>query len=267
MGLAFNRTLWSRQPDYLVKGRSDSIASGLVASLLPRSGTWVDTISGQVGISINTPTNSITQAGRKVDYLSGNSEYTQFTTSFGNNFASLCNGDITLVALLQASSTGGFVMGFASSSDDNPLYYMESANQIRVLIRSNNSANVQFSAGPTITDGNPHVLVIRKTGTTIDTFVDGEFAGTSSAGFDNWNSVDQFSIGNLWRTSPILNWTGGVYGVSMWNRALDPFEIKSIANNFWQIYQPFNQYIPVGASSPPSVSIPVIMNSYRQRRV
>lgn len=248
MGFALNRTLWNKQPDYLVKGRSDQIASGLVASFLPRSGTWAETITGQVGISINTPTNSIAKDGRKVDYLSGNSEYTQFTTAFANEFSALCNGDITLVTLLQTPGAGGFIMGFGSSSDDNPLYYIQSAAQLRMLVRSNNSAAVQFSAGPTITDGVPHVLVLRKKGTTIDTFVDGVFAGTGSAGFDNWNSVDQFSIGNLWRTSPASHWTGGVYGVSIWNRSLDAFEIKSLANNFWQIYRPTIHYIPAGVA-------------------
>lgn len=221
---------------------TNGIGRNLEAALLPIGNTWIDLVSGEKGIPINAPANSVGLRGRKIDYDLTSSQYTQFT-NFKSPFADICNGDITIAMLVQTTSTAGWLGGFAASSDSTPCVSIQGDPKARTLTRSagGNDFAVQFSSGPDIDDGLPHLIVLQKHGNnTVDVYTDGIFGGTASptTPFDNWNIVDQFSLGNFWRTTPGSYWTGSIYGAAIWSRKIAPSEILSLSINFWQIYQP-----------------------------
>lgn len=258
-------------PSLNVKVVTGGIGRNLEAAMLPMGNNWIDLKSGQMGIPINTPTNSVGRSGRQVDYTSGNSEYTQFTTQFISPFEDICNGDVSIAIVFQTVGTSGFWAGFGS--DDNSteiIYFQQSGSVAGTLTRSANSVAAQFSAGPTINDGLPHLILLQKSGNAVDLYVDGNFAGTdTSSGFSNWNMINQFAIGGLWRTSVSNFFTGGVFGCSIWSRMLTAPEIKSLSLNFWQIYEPQTPvtYFTSNGGVPPSSSIPVIMNHLRNQGI
>jgi len=218
----------------VVNADFSGLGKGLDAILLPVGNTFIDVVSGNIGVPVNSPTNSIGGRGRKVDY-NGSDEATQFTGSFKSPFADICNGDLTISWVFQTTSSSGFATGFGSSASDTPVVYFQGGATGTAFVRSQNNSGNQFSGGVTINDGLPHIFTIVKYGATVDIYIDGIFAATNDVTPSNWDLVNQFTLGALGRVgSPDNHWTGSIFGVAIWRRKLSASEIFKSNSDFWR---------------------------------
>jgi hypothetical protein len=108
-------------------------------------------------------------------------------------------------------------------------------NQFRIL--TNNGAAPNYSASFTVPDtAVPYKIVFTRKDGVLKTYVDGKWVGTSSGIGSGWGS----STGSAGRFIISYLYSGDIYQVATWNRALSDSEIYDYCQRPWQLFVPSN---------------------------
>jgi hypothetical protein len=156
-------------------------------------------------------------------------------------------------------------------SENWHFFIQDSAGQIQYRVGGTANTLVTGGLDASWFDGKVHTIGLSVGESSSILYKDGIQEGSAGANGVSLETSINLGIGNRWAGYPTPAFgmdNGNIYAVFLFNRSLSEAEQKSLHFNPYQILKPSipaSYFIPSGVA--PSFTIPVIMNSYRQRRV
>ena len=230
-----------------------------------RGGNRIDDAMGDVASSVGTITNTLSRHGAGISPALNS--YLSFPAAPSLNIL----GDITCLAIFSpsavASDTSIVSNAFSNGGTYTPFDFGQNSAKLKLGRAGYNAGNYYrvWAAGTsTLTAGGLYTAVVTQTGgmaTAPVFYVDGKKDTAASTsiygGTGAGNAQAQFKpvlIGN--RDDLATGFSGGIYLVMVWARALSESEAISISANPWQVFAPVQRiWVPVAAGGDASVTL------------
>lgn len=227
--------------------------------LVWRGGNRIDDTMGEVASTVGTITNTLSRHG--VGISPALNSYLSFPTAPSLDIL----GDITCLAIFSpsavASDTSIVSNAFSNGGTYTPFDFGQNSAKLKLGRAGYNAGNYYrvWAAGTsTLTAGGLYTAVVTQTGgmaTAPVFYVDGKkdtaastsiYGGTGAG--DAQTQFKPVLIGN--RDDLATDFSGGIYLVMVWARALSESEAISISANPWQIFAKERIWVPVAAGGP-----------------
>jgi hypothetical protein len=225
---------WTRQPQTVVKGRTDGIGAGLVAY-----GTGAVDNDWE---AVNGPTRTVGQNGIGRTFVSASSQYVKRNL--------VLSQPLTVFALVKLATLNAN-QGYVSIGGSDQRHLLYSSNTATWFFSGSGGTYGQ-AAGGILTAGLWYSLVGRaQSSTSRQVFINGIQRGTDTTAVSPTAS-SLCVAGASWSSGApqagfYLNGDMAVWGV--WNRALTDGEIMSLYVNPWQLFAPRRIYIPTATAA------------------
>ena len=242
------RVPWTRQPQGPTRLNSSWRSLGLVRAYVP---------GGQVLTTAGAPTTVVNQFGHGFSTQAGGDAYIEpFSTSL------ISGADrwtiVAAFATTQATTPNGRCIYSERPNATQIIKMTVGANDnfARIVVRNSSSVLTQAIGTSNVRDGTPKVVAgVRYADTDHRIFVNGVQEVLNTGGVGNlFGTAATPYIGNDQQDATTSIFTGGIALVALFREALQPAQIKSLADNPWQLFEPRQIYIPTAeAASGPTV--------------
>ena len=240
------RVPWTRQPPYPVGiDWSNPLTLGLCLAF--DGATKRDVLSSKFG----TPTGTKIRVGSAGVGTGFNTDGVTTTDKVLTGVAGPGGSQRTLFALFNPKSLGGGSLGrlFCASNLADELYLYSASNAAVGYFRhTSGQRSLQFGLSSNVVFGKTMSLSISYDGSSLSNmpigYVNGALATSSSGDAPISGGVlnpDNICIGNR-PTDNARVFDGTIFLALRWNRILSPDEHMSLANNPWQIFEPYTVF-------------------------
>lgn len=138
--------------------------------------------------------------------------------------------DLTVAFWYTSSANGLHTIAGESDSGQIVWYVFTNSGTLRLATTDDGTAEYLSISDSTINDGNWHHIVVKKTGTLVEMFSDGEVLPcVSFAPATTFDGASAFAVGaKNTKTSPTWFWSGGLAGLQVWQSALSPTDVATL---------------------------------------
>lgn len=203
-------------------------------------------------LPVSSPTYTVNQKGRGIN-TNGSSSYLYQSISSMIDLQECSVTAILTPTLITTASAVAVALG--NSGNDNPLFMLgqgSTTNNLSFRTRDTAGTDVEVQATDSAwASGVPAVCsgTRSSSGGYQRVFIAGRQIATASPATAGAVTYDRFAIGGLLRSAFALAYSGTTSLVILHKRALSAGEIKSLADNPWQIFAPLKRVIYAPAIS------------------